>query len=214
MNAQLDIKNTEKASFKLANYADGTVDIGLGLVMILLGFNPLTRQSLGVTLNFILFLVGLGIIVGLQTLLKSRVAPSRVGVVRFGQRVLNRKKAAIIVTAVLVVLTGLTWYASARGIPLPHPVLFGRYGLDLVFAALILAVFWILGYTLGVYRYYPYGVLLAVAFLDPLPSSLVGWDLQLSLALAGVVILLVGVFLLLRFLRVYPAAGPDAEEEA
>ena len=56
MNTNLDLKQTEQASFKLAAYADGTSDLSLGQVYILLGIYPYTRAQLGPAWNFPLFL--------------------------------------------------------------------------------------------------------------------------------------------------------------
>ena len=84
MNANLDLKQTEKASFQLAAYADGTSDISLGLVFVLLGFYPLTRTFLGPILNMVVFLAALAAIVISLQVLRSRITPTRIGLVQFG----------------------------------------------------------------------------------------------------------------------------------
>lgn len=209
MNAQIDLKCTERNSFKLATYADGLNDISLGLTMITLGFYNFTHEIFGVTGNILFFFAVLGTIIGLQVFFKSRLHPSRIGVVKFGQAAQKRLKVAVLITITLVFLTSVTWYLSATQIYLPRPASSGStwMGLnvfDILFALVVLAIFSALAYALELTRFYFYGALLGFGFLDIAPASLQGTLIQVSLALAGVVIVGVGVYLLIRFLEEYP----------
>ena len=61
MSTNLDLKQTEKASYRLAAYADGTGDLSLGLVFILLGVLPPLPGSLRTRLEYPLFPGGAGL---------------------------------------------------------------------------------------------------------------------------------------------------------
>lgn len=208
MNAKLDLKSTEKASFRLAAYSDGTADLGLGLVFLLLGAYPFTRELLGVYWNFPLFLLALGLIVTAQILVKKRLTPSRIGIVSLGQRFKTRAKVSLLATAVLLVLTVLTWLGVGRGIIFAGPAWMGNYGVEIIAALVVLAIFWSMAYSLELPRYYLYGVMLAA--IMPLQQLLPTYDGLPSLA-AGGIITTVGIYLMVRFLLQYPPQN-DGEE--
>jgi len=115
MNAQIDLKQTERNSFKLSAYADGTADISLGLMMILLGTYPITRELFGVAYNILFFFVVLGLIIFAQIRIKARLTPSRIGLVNFGEKTQKRMKVAVLITGLLVLSTAATWYLSSQG---------------------------------------------------------------------------------------------------
>ena len=207
MNNQIDLKGTERNSFKLSAYADGTADISLGLVMILLGTYPLTRELFGVAFNMLFFFVVLGIIIFAQIRVKARLTPSRIGLVNFGEKTQKRMKVAVLITSLLVFLTAGTWYLSSQGYMLPKGSIMGAYGFDILIGVIVLAIFSAMAYTLELTRYYFYGLLLGTSF--PLPTIFPIYN-GLPTLLSGVVIVGIGAFLLVRFLDKYPAA--DAVE--
>jgi len=213
MNANLDLKSTEKASFKLAAYSDGIADIGLGLVVITLGIYPYTRELLGQGWSALLYLASVGLIIFLQTYVKNRLAPSRIGIVDFGKRATKRLRALGLITAVLVVLTALTWYLSSQGYFLPSPASpgsawMGTYGFDILLAVIVLLIFSAMAYTLDLSRFYFYGLILGLSF--PLQTLLPAYP-RFPVLTAGIVIVAVGVVLLTRFLKDFPAANTYEE---
>ncbi|MFN2113833.1 MAG: hypothetical protein ACK2TT_11995 [Anaerolineales bacterium] len=206
MNAKIDLKGTEKASWKLAAYSDGTADLSLGLVFLLLGVYPFTRELLGPVWNFPLFLLALGGVVALQLIVKRRVTFSRIGIVRLGERFQKRLKVAFLVMIALLVLTTLTWVGLGQGIQLSFPAWLGGYGMEIIVALIILAIFWGMAYALEMQRYYFYGVLLAAIF--PLQQLLPVYDGLPSL-IAGGIITAVGAVLMARFLKQYPEVSEE-----
>jgi hypothetical protein len=208
MNANLDLKSTEKASFKLAAHADGTADISLGLVFMLLGIFPLTRAALGPSWNMVFYLAMLGIIVFTQTRVRARLLPDRIGVVKFGEKVKKRKMVALLITIVLAALMIATWVLSARGYFIPSSWL-GQYGFDILVALVILGIFWGIAYTLELRRYYLYGLMLAVGF--PIQALLTGIYEGTPFLAAGLIITIIGAVLLNRFLKAYPVADSGQE---
>ena len=206
MNAKLDLKQTERNSFKLSAYADGTADISIGLVMILLGTYPITRELFGVAYNILFFFVVLGLIIFAQIRIKARLTPSRIGLVNFGEKTQKRLKVAVLITFVLVLSTAVTWYLSAQGYMLPKGSVMGAYGFDILIGVIVLAIFSAMAYTLELTRYYLYGLLLGASF--PLPTIFPISD-GLPTLLSGVVIVSIGAVLLVRFLDKYPAVGEE-----
>jgi len=202
MNNSIDLKKAEQASFKLAAYADGTSDLGLGLVFLLLGVYPFTREHLGPVWTFPLFLAFLGVIVFAQIRVKNRLAPTRIGLVKLGPRVQKRFRSALLTTIILLALTVLTWVGVGRGIHFASTWL-GRYGMDIIIALILLSIFWGIAYTMELKRFYFYGVLLATCFplQDLLPVSVYEGIPYLA---AGGIITGIGVYLMARFLKQFP----------
>jgi len=202
MSTNLDLKQTEKAGFKLAAYADGTADIGLGLVFLLLGIYPFTREQLGPVWTFPLFLAFLGVIVFAQIRVKNRLAPTRIGIVKLGERFQKLAKGALLATLVLLALTVLTWIGIGRGIHFA-PTWLGKYTFEILVALVVLAIFWGIAYTVELQRYYFYGVLLAAVFplQQLLPVSVYEGVPNLA---AGGIITGIGVYLMARFLKQFP----------
>ena len=202
MNNFIDLKKAEQASFKLAAYADGTSDLGLGLVYILLGIYPFTREQLGPAWNFPLFLGALGLVVLAQILTKNRLAPSRIGIVKLGPRVQARFKAALLVTIILLALTVLTWVGLGPGLDFA-PAWLGQYTMEILVALIILSIFWSIAYALELTRFYFYGVLLAACF--PLQQLLPVFVYEgIPFLAAGAIITGIGIYLLARFLKQFP----------
>ena len=208
MNNQIDLKSTERNSFKLAAYADGINDIVLGLVMILLGIYPFTRAAFGVNRNMIFFLVVLGIIVFAQSQVKKRLGPDRIGLVKFGDAAHKRLKVALLITTILLALTAVTWGLSGQGYLFTTPTWLGAYGFDIFFALAILAVFCAMAYTLEMTRYYLYGLLFGTSLLLQalMPE---GRYEGLPMLLSGGIIVGIGVYLLTRFLKQFPAVAEE-----
>jgi hypothetical protein len=212
MNKNIDLKGTERASYKLAAHADGINDIALGLVLIMLGIFPFTRAAFGPSLNMLFFLVVLGIIAFAQTRIKARLTPERIGLVKFGQAAHKRLKVVLLITSVLLALTAVIWGLSGQGYFLPTPSWLGTYGFDIFFAIAILGIFSAMAYTLQLTRYYLYGLLFGASLL--LKAFLSGrWFEGLPILLTGGIIIVIGAYLMSRFLKSYPPADADADPQ-
>lgn len=206
MNAKINLKQTERNTFKLATYSDGITDISLGLVMILMGVYPFTRELLGLTGNMIFSLVVLGLIFSGQVWAKKHLAPSRIGLVKLGPQTQKRLKTVLLIGILLLLLTTGSWVLSSRGYGLPDPPWLGSYGLDILVAVVVLLIFSGVAYTLEMARYYLYGILLGVTF--PLQNLLPGYR-GTPYFISGAVIIGIGALLLVRFLNHYPAVDED-----
>jgi hypothetical protein len=209
MNNNLDLKSTEKASFKLAAYADGLNDLTLGSLLMLLGLFPLTRAAFGPSLNMVFFLVAMGGISAATLLIRKRLTPSRIGLVKFGPSAHKRLKVALLVTTLLLALTAILWGLAGQDYFLSSPSWLSSYGIDIFFALVILGIFWSMAYSLGITRYYLYGILFGAGLILQalhLPGVYEG----LSMLIAGGVVSAIGTTLLIQFLKRFPAV---VEEE-
>ncbi len=216
MSNQINLKEAERSTFKLATYTDGLNDISLGLVLILLSLYSVTRSFLGPVLNAIAFISATLIVVGAISYLKKRLVPPRVGLVKFGPQVKKRLQNALIATSVLLIATLATWVLSAKDI-LQEPA-WERlpqwatdFDIDIAFSILIIAFFCALAYSFAMPRFYLYGLLIGLGNL----SSIIllvnkGIKFEFPLAFAGLVIAGFGVLLLIRFLNNYSIPSEEA----
>lgn len=209
MSTDRDLKQTEKESFKLAAYADGTSDISLGVIFTLLGIYPFTREVLGVGWNTVVFLIALALISLLQMRIRARLIPERIGVVKFGPHVRQRKIAFLLITILLAAGMIGTWVLSARGWSPSFPDWLRGYGFEILVSVIVLGIFWAIAYSMGLRRFYFYGVLLAACF--PIQASLTNLYEGTPFIIVGSVIILVGAILLNRFLKEYPAGSGIGE---
>ena len=215
MNHTLDIKNAEKKVLHLASFEDGIWEIYLGVFFIVMSFYSITRQLLGPLLNAIFVLGILLLLVGLTWIAKRRITQPRIGTVKLGTQSKKKIKAAHLITWALVLATFILLVLSANS--LIHeptweqlPQWLSDFDIDLIFALIMIVFFCLIGYYTGVARFYFYGVLLGVGNFAT-TVLLVYHDLQFGwpVALAGLIIALMGVSVLMKFLQAHPL--PDAE---
>lgn len=208
MNANLDLKQTEKASYRLAAFGDGTADLTLGLSFFLLGFYPLSRAALGPVLNGFLFVIALYGIVFLTALIRKKLGPSRLGIVTFGDSVKKRARIMGITTAILAAMMILTWFLSDRNQLPDTSGWMGGYGFEFVVSLIVLVILaGGMAYTLGVPRYYFHAILIAACF--PVQVVLEGIYEGAPFLAAGLIITVVGAVLMFRFLKQYPPLTED-----
>ncbi len=207
MSTKINLKEAERSTFKLATYTDGLNDISLGMVLILLSVYSMTRSALGPVLNAIFIISATLIVVGAISFIKNRLVPQRIGLVRFGPQVKQRLRIALILIVVLVIATLATWTLSAQDV-LQEPVWerlpqwVTDFDVDIVFSILIIAFFCVLAYSFRIFRFYLYGLLIGIGILiSTIQSVYYGKQFDFPLAIAGLVILGIGIFLLIRFLN-------------
>ena len=215
MNQTIDIKNAEKQVLRLASLEDGIWDIYLGLFFILMSIYSITRQILGPLLNAI-FILGMSLLlVALAWIAKKRITQPRIGAVKLGTQSKKKIKAAHLITWALVLATFVLLILSANAIIRePNwerlPQWFSDFDVDLIFALITIAIFCLIGYFTGVARFYLYGVLLGVGnfattVLLVYQDLLFGWPI----ALAGLIIALMGAAVLLKFLQTHPLPSEE-----
>lgn len=206
----------QRRIIQMVNFEDGLWDITLGLIFLALGVFPLTRTWLGPTLNFGLYLAFLAIVVIVLQFARKNISAPRIGIVKN-----LRSKARIVIITILVCFVLLTLalvvitHISNQSSPDLTEVTSAHsetdYTVDVIMGVVVIVIFSLIGFAFGIRRSHLYGVLigggnLASTFL----SHEYGFSYNLPLVLAALTIILIGVYLLLRFMRNYPVASDES----
>lgn len=217
MHEHLTPRKAQRRTIQMVNYEDGLWDILLGLIFLALSLYPVTRRILGPEVNLGLFLLVLASLVVGLTLVRRSVSVPRIGVVKM--RRTPQKTALTVALAVIVLATfGLVvatllapgWIPSARFAGLPGWV--DDLKVDIAVTVVLIAVFSTMAYMFGVRRVYAYGWLIGLGNLASTALMLFsGFTFNLPLAVASGIILVIGVVLLIRFIRRYPLSEAGSE---
>jgi hypothetical protein len=208
MSKTTDLRQIQRRTNQLMNFEDGFWDLLLGCIFMMLALYPVTRELLGPVWNLVLFLSVLALLVAAELLLRRYVSGPRIG---YAQPRRSPKLRLVLVFTVLMVLITfglvLVTLLSPESVPSP-PVEAspGRsYLVELIALLVIGSLFSALGYLYGVTRLYFYGWMLGLANLASVYMvHNAGWTVLIPLAMAAGIILLIGLVLLVRFLRKYP----------
>ena len=217
MSQDINLREAEKKAFRLSTSQDGLYDLFFGLLIVLLSAMPwLDENGLRTPWNVILVeSIGLFVLLGVVVTKKYIVAP-RIGHVRYGAERKKRMTRLAIwmgVTFVLtVILFGLTVRAIYFGEPFIDQPIQSSFPLDPVHTGagiFIFILFSVIGYMNDYPRMYIYGLLFGLGyivstFLQDQFDTLFYWPQ----AVAGLVAVITGSVLFIRFLQKYPAA-PD-----
>lgn len=209
------IQDIQRRTRRLMTYEDGSWDLLLGTIFLLLAVYPITRARLGPAWNLVLFISLLLVASGIQIFLKWKFALPRLGYAK-GLRS-PKLKALFVATIGVVILTfgvvvltlrDSSWIGAL--IPSSGPIWLRRFMVDILVVLVMVGIFGTLGYLFGVTRLYLYGWLLGLSNLaaaiiyDGAPE---GFNVPLGTA-AGV-ILAIGATLVVRFVRDYPVRTLD-----
>jgi hypothetical protein len=172
MTDPTQLTDKEQEAAKKKAYADGTADISLGLVFLLLGFYNWSRELLGTTLNMVLFLVFIVAIILTLQVLRNRLVPEQVGAVDYSPPEKQSKRVFALIAILIIFGMIAAWILSIRGWSSDLPPFLQDYGFGLVVALVMMGMFSAAAFFLDMPRYYLYGLLLASGM--PLQASLDG----------------------------------------
>ncbi|UCF63262.1 MAG: hypothetical protein JSW33_11915 [bacterium] len=207
MQSLPDLKKIEKQIYQSV-FQDGIYDITWGFLMLALAFNPLFFQ-LGVNRN-LLFMSELILAAAWLILGKRSITFPRMGIVKPSPR---RQQAArrvmiagillflILVLLILVKTMGLfqiTWNSLPTA--------------PLLFSLFFLIVFTILALVMSYYTLFVTGLLFALSIpISELLYPLLGepLDTLLPFGISALIILGIGFFRLIHFIRQYPKTSPE-----
>ena len=206
-NPNVDLKEIERAVW-MRCYEDGLMDTFLGLMLLLMGsgFIFVDVYGMGPAGALVAMSVMGAVAMAAFYAAKRLITYPRIGRVEFGPKGRSRqKKTAIVFSASVIV--GIAAFVMA--------MITYSGGLGAVNAAIVLPVIYILNMVVvfgmwawisEVPRFYLVGVLFALPLpliigLDELAGIRIGY---LSFAIPGTIILLMGLVILIRFLRRYP----------
>ena len=149
---------------------------------------------------------------------KKRIIQPRIGLVKFGTQTKKKMKAANIITLALVLATFTLLVLSANALLTEPtwerlPQWFSDFDVDLIFALVTIALFCLIAYFTGVARFYLHGVLLGVGnfsatVLKAYNDVQFGWPI----ALAGLIIAVIGVSVLIKFLQEHSLPAEEAPD--
>ena len=217
MPAPLDPKEIERKAFR-STYQDGLWDIYLGLVVIFMSIF-VYRPAEGYTSStIVLAMVGIFFAYALFWAGKRYLTVPRIGLVQFGET-RKRKKTIlalllgviVIIQVVVVLITALAWQIPSFGAKVSS-LIGGRVSAPLVVAAVgslfIGPPMILISYFNDFNRGYYIAVLMSLAVF-----LMIFLNQPLYPMVIGVMILVPGIVLLVRFLITYPLRRREAANE-
>jgi len=202
MKPQDSLKTTERRLYR-STFNDGIYDIAFGLGFLILAWIPVL-ESLGISrfLGYLLFLIP----VAVPWPAKRLITVPRLGMVEFGEKRKARSRILLWILAAVVFLTlPLIIMMIGQGISAGQTWLF--------ITAVAAPVFAIAVYIMDFPRMFLYAAFLAVGILQSeflIPYVGTPLNAILSFGIPGLLILILGLSLLIKFLRKYPKPAPEA----
>ncbi len=211
MSETPDFSDVQKKTMRMVNFEDGLWDMLLGAIFMLLAAYPVSRQLLGPERNFVLFLVLLGLFVGAQITLRQVISTPRIGIAHPRRTIKMRLLLFVVITFVLLTfgLVLTTLLSSSPSVAIRN--LNRSYLVEWIVVLVMGGIFSAIGYIYDVKRTYVYGWILGLANLASVYLwHTRGWVFQIPLAAVAAVILLIGVYQLVRFLGKFPVQSEEA----
>ena len=210
-------KNAERKIFRLAIFQDGIWDMQIGGMIMLLSFYPITRRLLGPGWNAFLILGLLVAWLFVGATLKRTLSNPRMGLVKYGQKQKSKLRTmqltifgifllstVLAISLIMKTFQGPNWGANIPG-------WLKTFDMDLVFALVIVAIFSFVSAVFKVWRPFIYGLLMAGGLFGTAVLTVYqGTEFQYPFAIAGGIILAIGIGLLLRFVRTYQIPAEEA----
>lgn len=206
-SANIDLDKLERSVW-IRFHQDGLIDVFLGVLLLLMGSGHIFMETYGMSeRDSIVIMVILQIIaVGALVTAKRLLTYPRIGRVKFGPKARSRHTKTVIVLSgsavVGLVLFVLAASSRSGGIgALNTDVL-----MPVIYVLNMVVVFGMFAWISGVTRFY----LVGVAYAVPLPLAIGLKELAgirigyFSFAIPGALICLMGIVVLIRFLRQYP----------
>ena len=210
-------KNAERKIFKLAIFQDGIWDMQIGGMIMLFSFYPVTRRLLGPGWNLVLIFGLLGFLLVIGVTLKRTVSNPRMGLVKYGKS----QKSKLL--TMRVIIFGIFLASSALAVALIMQVYRGpNWGpntpewllllsMDIVFGLFVVAIFSLVSAVFRMWRPFIYGLLLGGSLVASGALSVYhGPEFQYPFAIAGGIIMTIGLGLMLRFMRTYQIPAEEA----
>lgn len=210
-------KNAEQKIFRLAIFQDGIWDMQIGSMIVLFSFYPVTRRLLGLGWNLVLIFGLLAILLVIGATLKRNVSNPRMGLVKYGKsqksKLLTMRliifgiflvSSALAIALIMQVFRGPNWGANI-------PEWLQLLDMDIAFGLFVVAIFSLVSGVFRMWRPFIYGLLLGSSLVASGTLTVYqGPEFQYPFAIAGGIILAIGIGLLLRFVRTYQIPAEEA----
>jgi len=205
MNRKMSLREVERRTY-MSYHQDGLLDIFVGVYVLLFALGILLMTVTDFSTWFVIPAIFPAIMVPIWVSAKKQITMPRIGYVKFGSRGANKLMAIFI--GVLVAGLGafaVFTFASSQGWALTLRNLIISNGMIIIGigAAVISSLF---AYTMGLNRLYAYGLLTLVLFLA---GHFITIPFGYFLLTIGLVIVINGFVLLMRFIRKYPLPQGD-----
>ncbi len=193
MNDKMSLREIERKAW-ISYFEDGLWDSFFGVLFLIGGIRSLTNNVWYVGILYTLLLVVSILILPIG---KKQITMPRLGYVKFGHARKLRQSKAVAVLVVSVLATFALLMLPKLGLALPPEMLISP-----ITAGWIAVVFGLLAYYLDFRRLFAYGVLFVMS--EILSGLYGGFAGALAQTISGIAALLIGLFVLARFLRKYP----------
>jgi hypothetical protein len=205
MNRKMSVREVERRTY-MSYHQDGLLDIFVGVYVLLFALGILLMTVTDFSTWFVIPAIFPAVMVPIWVSAKKQITMPRIGYVKFGSRGANKLMAIFI--GVLVAGLGafaVFTFASSQGWALTLRNLIISNGMIIIGigAAVISSLF---AYTMGLNRLYAYGLLTLVLFLA---GHFISIPFGYFLLTIGLVIVINGFVLLMRFIRKYPLPQGD-----
>jgi len=217
MSQLLTSKNAERKIFQLAIFQDGIWDMQIGGMIMLFSFYPITRRLLGPSWNAFLFLGLLAVWLLIGATLKRTLSNPRMGLVKYGKKQKSKLRTMqLIIFGIFLASTALAISLILKTFQEPNwganvPQWFQALAMDIVFGLVIVAIFSLVSAVYKMWRPFIYGLLYASSLVATAALTIYqGSEFQYPFAIAGGIILAIGIGLLLRFVRTYQIPADEA----
>ncbi len=214
MSQEIDLKQIERKAFR-STYQDGLWDIYIGLVVIFMAIYMYRPEGGYSAWNIIIFLAGYGVVSLIFWAGKKFITLPRMGQVKFGpirkQRGLHLAIALGVIVLInigLVILTALGWANPEQAASL-NTFLLDRGWMDIAVALIGSMLVGVSMILMAFFNDFPRGYYIAI--MASLAVFLMIWLNQpIFPILLGLMIVLPGVVLFIRFLSKYPLPQQEA----
>jgi hypothetical protein len=207
--SEINLKEIEKKAYT-SFHQDGIIDIIIGFCAIVFGIIFYYEPAM------YFFFLGLFIAATpIYILLKNRITAPRIGFVRFKPereaRIKQLMGIIVMITVLAVIVTNAIWIMSAMKV-LPKWLITFLDQYYMVYFGIILSAIMIIGaFMADLKRFYVYGIVVLATFVG-LHFLDVPGKLGLGLTIPGLVMLLSGIALLLKFMKDYPVVKAGATD--
>ena len=210
-------KNAERKVFQLSIFQDGIWDMQIGGMIVLFSFYPITRRLLGPVWNACLILGLLAALLIIGATLKRNVSKPRMGLVKYGKSQKSKLLTMqIIIFAIFLVTSALAIALIVKAFQGPDwganaPEWLQLLDMDIVFGLVVVAIFSLVSIVFRMWRPFIYGLLLGGGLVASGALTVYGGpEFQYPFAIAGGIILAIGLSIFFRFVRTYQIPVEEA----
>jgi hypothetical protein len=199
------LREVEKRTY-MSYHQDGLIDVFVGMYILLFGLGTLLITLADFSTWFIIPAIFPAVVLPIWISAKKKITMPRIGFVKIGRKGSNKLMSILIGTAiaglgmfmVFSFSADQAWAVTIRDLIIPNSMLIIGVG-----AAAISGLF---AYTMGLNRLYAYGLLTLVAFVSGHFISVPFAYFPLTI---GIVLIVNGSILLMRFIQKYPLVKGD-----